>query len=307
MVGSSPEPMVRLRDGVVISRPIAGSRPRGRSEHEDELAGRAAVRGPQGAGRARDAGRPGPQRRRPGGPLRDREGRRVHDRRALQPHHAPDLPGVGRAARGTGADRRAAGHAAGRDAVGRAQGAGHGDHRRARADQARHLRRGRRLPRLLGQPRHGDRHPHDGGRPDGRATVQAGAGIVADSDPETEDAECAHKAAALLAAVAAARAWWPTSATPGRADRERRGRVPGAAPRRGRLPAAPRRAAGWPAPTPPATCRASAARTSAARRPAGASTRWCSRPTARSTPWRGSCVGGGRLPPRRGRRDTDRP
>jgi anthranilate synthase component 1 len=41
--------------------------------------------------------------------------------------------------------------------------------------------------------------------PDGRASVQAGAGIVADSDPATEDAECAHKAAALLAAVAAAR------------------------------------------------------------------------------------------------------
>jgi anthranilate synthase component 1 len=41
--------------------------------------------------------------------------------------------------------------------------------------------------------------------PDGRASVQAGAGIVADSDPETEDAECAHKAAALLAALAAAR------------------------------------------------------------------------------------------------------
>ena len=41
--------------------------------------------------------------------------------------------------------------------------------------------------------------------PDGRASVQAGAGIVADSDPETEDEECEHKAAALLAAVAAAR------------------------------------------------------------------------------------------------------
>ena len=41
--------------------------------------------------------------------------------------------------------------------------------------------------------------------PDGRASVQAGAGIVADSDPASEDAECAHKAAALLAAVAAAR------------------------------------------------------------------------------------------------------
>jgi len=41
--------------------------------------------------------------------------------------------------------------------------------------------------------------------PDGRATVQAGAGIVADSDPGEEDTECVNKAAALLAAVPAAR------------------------------------------------------------------------------------------------------
>jgi anthranilate synthase component 1 len=41
--------------------------------------------------------------------------------------------------------------------------------------------------------------------PDGRASVQAGAGIVADSDPVSENAECAHKAAALLSAVAMAR------------------------------------------------------------------------------------------------------
>ena len=41
--------------------------------------------------------------------------------------------------------------------------------------------------------------------PDGRASVQAGAGIVADSDPDAEDAECRAKAAALLAAVPAAR------------------------------------------------------------------------------------------------------
>ena len=39
---------------------------------------------------------------------------------------------------------------------------------------------------------------------DGRATVQAGAGIVADSDPETELAETKAKAAALLPAVAPA-------------------------------------------------------------------------------------------------------
>jgi anthranilate synthase component 1 len=40
---------------------------------------------------------------------------------------------------------------------------------------------------------------------DGRASVQAGAGIVADSVPEDEDAECHNKARALLAAVPAAR------------------------------------------------------------------------------------------------------
>jgi anthranilate synthase component 1 len=40
---------------------------------------------------------------------------------------------------------------------------------------------------------------------DGTASVQAGAGIVADSDPHAEDEECRNKAAALLAAVPAAR------------------------------------------------------------------------------------------------------
>jgi len=39
----------------------------------------------------------------------------------------------------------------------------------------------------------------------GGASVQAGAGIVADSDPALEDLECRNKAAALLAAVPAAR------------------------------------------------------------------------------------------------------
>ena len=41
--------------------------------------------------------------------------------------------------------------------------------------------------------------------PDGTASVQAGAGIVADSDPSDEDLECRNKAAALLAAVPGAR------------------------------------------------------------------------------------------------------
>jgi anthranilate synthase component 1 len=41
--------------------------------------------------------------------------------------------------------------------------------------------------------------------PDGRASVQAGAGIVADSIPEQEDLECHNKARALLSAVPGAR------------------------------------------------------------------------------------------------------
>jgi anthranilate synthase component 1 len=39
---------------------------------------------------------------------------------------------------------------------------------------------------------------------DGQATLQAGAGIVADSVPEDEDLECRNKARALLTAAAAA-------------------------------------------------------------------------------------------------------
>ncbi|MDP9497900.1 MAG: chorismate-binding protein, partial [Actinomycetota bacterium] len=38
----------------------------------------------------------------------------------------------------------------------------------------------------------------------GTAYVQAGAGLVADSDPRTEHEECVNKAAAVLRAVAAA-------------------------------------------------------------------------------------------------------
>jgi anthranilate synthase component 1 len=36
IAGASPEPLVRLRDGVVISRPIAGTRKRGSTDKEDE-------------------------------------------------------------------------------------------------------------------------------------------------------------------------------------------------------------------------------------------------------------------------------
>jgi anthranilate synthase component 1 len=41
--------------------------------------------------------------------------------------------------------------------------------------------------------------------PDGRASVQAGAGVVVDSQPELENLECHNKARALLTAVAGGR------------------------------------------------------------------------------------------------------
>src|SRR5262249_36651099 len=60
--------------------------------------------------------------------------------------------------------RRAAGHAAGRHGERCAQGACHGDHRRAGANQARPLRRRRVLPVVLGKHRHSHHDPHDGDR-----------------------------------------------------------------------------------------------------------------------------------------------
>jgi anthranilate synthase component 1 len=56
---------------------------------------------------------------------------------------------------------------------------------------------------------------------DGRASVQAGAGIVADSDPADEDLECANKARALLVAAAASRRLRAGSPDPGPADAPR--------------------------------------------------------------------------------------
>lgn len=51
---------------------------------------------------------------------------------------------------------------------------------------------------------------------DGRASVAAGAGIVADSDPADEDLECRNKARALLNAAAAAQRLFPVAAAEAR-------------------------------------------------------------------------------------------
>ena len=87
-----------------------------------------------------------------------------------------------------------------RDGIRGAQGPRDGDHRRTRTQPARRLRRGREL------------HFRDGELDtcialrtsvvkDGKLYVQAGAGIVADSVPAMEQAECEHKSAALFRAA----------------------------------------------------------------------------------------------------------
>ena len=59
---------------------------------------------------------------------------------------------------------------------------------------------------------------------DGTVFVQAGAGLVADSDPATEDAECRHKANTVLSAVAIAEAMRRPTASGDRLSTPRRDR-----------------------------------------------------------------------------------
>ncbi len=205
VVGASPEPMVRLRDGVVISRPIAGSRPRGESEQHDRLL----------------------------------ESELAEDPKELAEHiMLVDLArnDVGRVVR-FGTEKvdelmtierySHIMHITSQVSGELAEGKGPIDVLRAT------------LPAgtLSGAPKVRAMEIIDelevtkrgvyGGvvgyidfsgnvdtaiairtmvvMPDGRASVQAGAGIVADSDPLSEDEECAHKAGALLVAVTAAR------------------------------------------------------------------------------------------------------
>jgi hypothetical protein len=80
-------------------------------------------------------------------PLRQRAGRGADEGRALQPRRAHRELGGGRARRRQGRPRRARGDVPGGHALGRPEDPRDGDHRRARADGARALRRRPRLHR----------------------------------------------------------------------------------------------------------------------------------------------------------------
>jgi anthranilate synthase component 1 len=205
VVGASPEPMVRLRDGVVISRPIAGSRPRGENEQHDRLLESELIEDPKELAEhimLVDL-------------ARNDVGRVVR----FGTEKVDELMTVERYSHIMHITSQVSGELA--------EGKGPIDVLRAT------------LPAgtLSGAPKVRAMEIIDelevtkrgvyGGvvgyidfsgnvdtaiairtmvvMPDGRASVQAGAGIVADSDPASEDVECANKAGALLVAVTAAR------------------------------------------------------------------------------------------------------
>ncbi len=205
VVGSSPEPMVRLRDGVVVSRPIAGTRRRGDTEAEDErLAGELAEHPKEVAEHVMLVDL-----------ARNDVGRVV----SFGSEHIDELMTVERYSHVMHLTSQVSGRLVpGRSPI---------DVLRATLPAG--TLSG--APKVRAMQIIDDLEPTKRGvyggivgyldfsgnldtaiairtmvvTADGRASVQAGAGIVADSDPADEDAECVNKAKALLAAVPAAR------------------------------------------------------------------------------------------------------
>ena len=132
VAGSSPEILVRVRDGAVTIRPIAGTRPRGATPEEDKALAAELLADRQGARRASDAARSRPQRRGPRGRGRQRARHRLFflEYYSQVMHIVSNVEG--RLDPRSRCDRRADGGLSRRHRVGRAEGARHGDHRRAR-------------------------------------------------------------------------------------------------------------------------------------------------------------------------------
>ena len=209
VLGASPEPMVRVRDGVVTSRPIAGSRPRGSTEEGDRLMAAQLVEDPKEVAEhvmLVDL-------------ARNDVGRVV----TFGTEHVDELMTVERYSHIMHLTSQVSGRL------------------RAELGPVDVLRATLPAGTLSGAPKVRAMEIIDDLEPTkrgiyggvvgyldfsgnldtaiairtmvvgngGAASVQAGAGIVADSDPASEDAECLHKAAALLAAVTASERFVP--------------------------------------------------------------------------------------------------
>jgi anthranilate synthase component 1 len=205
VVGSSPEPMVQLTEGRVVSRPIAGTRRRGRNDEHDRRLAAELVEHPKERAEhvmlvdlaRNDVGR-----------VVDYGTEQVDELMTLERyshvmHLTSQVSGRLRAGLGPIDVLRAtlpAGTVSGAPKV--------------------------RAMQIIDELEPAKRGPYAGVigyfdfsgnldtaiairtmlvAPDGTATIQAGAGIVADSNAADEDLECRNKAAALLAAVPGAR------------------------------------------------------------------------------------------------------
>jgi anthranilate synthase component I len=205
VVGSSPEPMVRLRDGVVTSRPIAGTRRRGATDEEDRRLGAELSEHPKETAEhimlvdlaRNDVGR-----------VVTFGTEKVEELMTLERYsHVMHLTSqvTGQLAPGKGPIDvlRAtipAGTLSGAPKVRAMQ----------IIDELEVKKRGVYGGVVGYLDLSGNVDTAIAIRtmvvvPDGRAFVQAGAGIVFDSDPKEEQAECENKAATILSAVRAAR------------------------------------------------------------------------------------------------------
>jgi len=205
VVGASPEPLVRLRDGVVVSRPIAGTRRRGETEREDaRLEGELAE---------------DPKERAEHVMLVDLARNDIGRVARFGTEKVDELMTIERYSHVM--------HMTSQVSARIAEGKGPVDVLRATVPAG--TLSG--APKVRAMEIIDELEPKKRGvyggvvgyvdfsgnldtaiairtmvvMPDGQARIQAGAGIVADSDPIMEDQECANKAAALLAAVVPAR------------------------------------------------------------------------------------------------------
>ena len=160
LVGSSPEVLVRVEGGEVTVRPIAGTRPRGRTREDDEAFAQQLLADEKERAEHMmlvDLGRNDVGRVARHGPPHDR---------ALFPRAAPGERGARAVAGGLRRARRLQGLLPRRHGHGRAEGPRHADHRRARAGAAWPVRRRGRLRRLgRGESRHRHRDPLRAGAP----------------------------------------------------------------------------------------------------------------------------------------------
>ena len=198
LAGASPEPLVKVTGRRVETRPIAGTYPRGASEEEDRAAGGGAARDPKE--RAEhvmlvDLGRNDLGRVCEFGSVEVDE-LMVVEAYSHVLHIVSQVSGTLRADVTAMDALRAvlpAGHA-----VRRAEGPRDADHRRARAPQARLLRRRDRLSRASPATSTPRSTSAPSSSRTGMVHVQAGGGTVADAKPDYEYEESVNKAKAVF-------------------------------------------------------------------------------------------------------------